>query len=127
MDDMDNLLPPGIARSMSQRSNVSALSNKSDDHDWHGDEKVSGGEIGVARSGSTGGQWGDGRGYGGVGDVSPLSPLPPVAKRDGEGDLFVDGVGFSIVPKSTRPKRAVLGGETIQKEMEKEKIFELNI
>lgn len=127
MDDMDTLLPPGIARSMSQRSKVSALSNRSDDHDWHGDEKMSGGEIGVARSGSAGGGWGDGRGYRGVGDVSPLSPLPPVARRDGEGDVFVDGVGFSLVPRSPGPKRMELSGETVQKEKEKEKIFELSV
>jgi hypothetical protein len=122
MDDMDTLLPPGIARSMSQRSKVSALTNRSDDHDWHADEKGSAGEIGVARSGSTGG-WGDGRGYRGVGDdvVSPLSPLPPVARRDGVGDVFVDGVGFSLVPKS---KRVELSSET---EMKKEKIFELSV
>lgn len=131
MDDMDTLLPPGIARSISQRSKVSELSvsNRSDDHGWRGDEKGSGdgggGEIGVARSGSTGG-WGDGKGYGyrGVGDdvVSPLSPLPPVARRDGKGDVFVDGVGFSLVPRS---QRAELIGETSQKE--KEKIFELSV
>lgn len=113
MDDMATLLPPGIARNISQRSKVSAVSigNRSDEHDWHGDEK----EIGVARSGSTGG-WGDGRG---VGDdvVSPLSPLPPVARRDGVGDVFVDGVGFMLVPRS---QRVELSGET---EMKKEKIF----
>jgi hypothetical protein len=127
MDDMDTLLPPGIARSMSQRSKVSALSNRSYDHDWYGDEKIARGEIGVARSGSAGGGWGDGRGYKGVGDVSPVSPLPPVARRDGEGDVFVDGVGFSLVPRSPGPKRMELSGETVQKEKEKEKIFKLSV
>jgi hypothetical protein len=126
MDDMDTLLPPGIARSMSQRSKVSALSNRSDDNDWHGDEKIAGREIGVARSGSAGGGWGYGRGYKGVGDVSPLSPLPPVARRDGEGDVFVDGVGFSLVPRSPGPKMVELSSEIVREE-EKEKIFELSV
>lgn len=126
------LLPPGIARSMSQRSKVSALSNRSDDYDWRsgGDEtiaferKVEEREAGVAR----GGGWGEGY----RDTVSPLSPLPPVARRAGGGnggggggrDVFVDGVGFSLVPKSPKQEeREELHGETV----EKQKVFELSV
>jgi hypothetical protein len=139
-DDFDSRLPPGIARSMSQRSKASYLS---EDTIW--EEKVQARNIGIARGG-----WGTGQGYGdrgangveeGYGEraVSPLSPLPPVAKgwgaaRDGgrggggEKEVVVDGVGFSLIPTVTvELVEAELQGKEMEREKKKlSKIFELS-
>lgn len=138
----DTLLPPGIARSISQRSKLSHSSNNSED--WRSD--VDGGKMGMELGGGEGRyantfvrrdaasrNGGFGQGYRDVGDVSPLSPLPPVKMRGGRGDennrdagrdVFVDGMVFNLVPKSP-VKRVELQGEGVEKE--KEKFFELSV
>jgi hypothetical protein len=145
----DTLLPRGIARSISQRSKLSNSSNNSED--WRSDfdgEKMEmglgGGERRYANTfvrrdvASRNGGLGQGyRDVGDVGDVSPLSPLPPVKMRGGGGDegnrgagrdVFVDGMVFNLVPKSSiksPAKRVELLGEAVEKE--KGKVFELSV
>jgi hypothetical protein len=145
----DTLLPPGIARSMSQRSKMSHSSNGSED--WRDDSGFGGEKMGFenkyantfarrdlsvgrgAGAGDFGGRYRDGEND--VGDVSPLSPLPPAKTRGGHGDdgqsdgnVHVDGMVFNLVPKSPRnpvkkQERVELAGEVV----EKEKVFELSV
>jgi hypothetical protein len=144
----DILLPPGIARSISQRSKFSHSSNNSED--WRSD--VDGEKMEIGLGGSEGRyantivrrdvasrKGGLCQEYRAVGDVSPLSPLPPVKMRGGGGggyegnrgagrDVLVDGMVFNLVPKSSMKspgKRVELQGEAV--ENEKEKVFELSV
>jgi hypothetical protein len=140
----DTLLPPGIARSISQRSKFSHSSNNSED--WRSDvdgekmERGLGGSEGryantIVRRDVASRKGALGQEYRAVGDVSPLSPLPPVKMRGGdEGnrcagkDVLVDGMVFNLVPKSSMKspgKRVELQGEAV--ENEKEKFFELSV
>jgi hypothetical protein len=55
-------------------------------------------------------------------DVRPLSPLPPVITRPGDGEgreggeVYVDGVGFSLVPRSpVKTPRVELQGEEVRR------------
>jgi len=135
----DTLLPPGIARSMSQRSKLTHSSN--DSEDWRSD--VDGEKMEMGFGGSEGRyantferrnvasrNGGLGQGYRDVGDVSPLSPLPPVKMR-GEGedegnrgtgrDVLVDGMVFNLVPKSS------MKSPVNRVEKEKERVFELSV
>jgi len=75
---------------------------------------VNNGNGGIGERGGFGG-------YREVGNVSPLSPLPRAKIRD-EGEVYVDGVGFDLVPRSPmrREERVELQGEEI-----KGKVFEL--
>jgi hypothetical protein len=124
MEDM--LLPPGIARTISQRSKESVSSLGSFDVD--GGEKVGferryQNSFARAVGNETGGRGGAfGQGYRDVGDVSPLSPLPPARMRGGEGEVYVDGVGFSLVPRSPAKREEMV---ELQGEEMKEKVFEL--
>jgi hypothetical protein len=141
----DTLLPPGIARSISQRSKLTHSSNNSED--WRSD--VDGEKMEMRLGGSEGRyantferrnvasrNGGLGQGYRDV-DVSPLSPLPPVKMR-GEGedegnrgagrDVLVDGMVFNLVPKSSMKSpvnRVELQGGAVEKE--KERVFELSV
>ena len=118
----DTLLPPGIARSISQRSKGSISSLGSfDDGEKGGERYQNHFAIGRAIGGGEGfGREGEKGGYTEVGNVSPLSPLPRAKVR--EEEVVVDGVGLSLMPRNPvkREERVGLQGEEI-----KEKVFEL--